>query len=63
MTKLIRRFACTLLALILLASVGYAEKQQKEITVGSLTQMSGNFFTDCWGNNSADMDVRELIHG
>ena len=63
MTKLIRRFACMLLVLVLLASVGYAEKQPKEITVGSLTQLSGNFFTGCWGNNTADIDVRTLIHG
>lgn len=35
----------------------------QELTVGSTTQMSGFFFTDMWGNNTADVDVRTLIHG
>ena len=32
-------------------------------TVGSVTRMSGEFFTDMWGNNTSDVDVRALIHG
>ena len=32
-------------------------------TVGSMTRMSGEFFTDMWGNNTSDVDVRALIHG
>ena len=32
-------------------------------TVGTFTRMSGSFFTDMWGNNTADIDVRTLLHG
>lgn len=35
----------------------------EELTVGSTTAMSGDFFTEMWGNNTADMDVRMLLHG
>lgn len=64
MTKLIRRLACMVLALALVICAGYAEETPaSEITVGSLTQMSGMFFTDGWGNNTADADVRALLHG
>lgn len=35
----------------------------EELTVGSTTAMSGNFFNDMWGSNTADMDVRTLLHG
>lgn len=31
--------------------------------VGSVTRMSGAFFTDMWGNNTSDIDVRTLVHG
>ncbi len=34
-----------------------------KVVVGSLTRTSGAFFTDMWGNNTSDMDVRALIHG
>ena len=33
------------------------------LTVGVTTTMSGFFFTGKWGVNSADVDLRELIHG
>ena len=33
------------------------------VTVGNATQVNGNFFTDMWGNNTSDMDVRTLLHG
>lgn len=33
------------------------------ITVGNATHVSGYFFTDMWGHNTSDMDVRALIHG
>lgn len=31
--------------------------------VGSVSRLSGAFFTDMWGNNTSDVDVRALIHG
>ncbi len=33
-----------------------------ELTVGTLTPLSGRFFTDMWGANTADLDVRMLLH-
>ena len=36
--------------------------QADSLIVGSTTQMSGSFFTSMWGNNTADIDVRGLLH-
>ena len=33
------------------------------VTVGSQSMVSGQFFTDMWGNNTSDMDVRTLLYG
>ena len=33
------------------------------ITVGVSTQMSGYFFSDMWGNNTVDADIRSMLHG
>lgn len=33
------------------------------VTVGTVTEVSGAFAMDMWGNNTADMDVRALLHG
>ena len=45
-----------------------AEKPQitydyDELTVAVVTPLTGNFFTNMWGNGSSDMDVRAMIHG
>ena len=34
-----------------------------ELTVAVTTPLTGNFFTNMWGNNSSDLDIRSLIHG
>lgn len=34
-----------------------------QLVVGSTTAMSGAFFTDLFGSNTADIDVRALLHG
>lgn len=34
-----------------------------ELVVGSTTALSGSFFTDMWGSNTSDIDVRLLLHG
>ncbi len=39
------------------------EELYKELIVGTMAPFSGNFFSELWGNNTADIDVRELIHG
>ncbi len=60
--------AC-LLAFLLILSTSFALAEAPaavpnydELVVGSTTAMSGNFFTDMWGSNTADMDVRALLH-
>ena len=35
----------------------------KKAVVGSVTRLSGSFFTEMWGNNTSDIDVRALLHG
>ncbi len=35
---------------------------EEELVVGNPTPMEGNFFTGMWGNNTSDMDVRELLN-
>lgn len=34
-----------------------------QLVVGSTTALSGSFFTEMWGNNTSDIDVRMLLHG
>ena len=34
-----------------------------ELVIGNPTPVEGKFFTDMWGNNTSDLDVRTLIHG
>ena len=57
--------ACLLvLALALPLGSAWAEGYDPDhLTVASPTALSGNFFTDMWGNNTSDMDVRMLLEG
>ena len=41
----------------------FPEYSYEELTVGNATPVEGNFFTELWGNNTSDLDVRELLHG
>ncbi len=41
----------------------FPEYSYEELTVGNPTPMEGNFFTGMWGNNTSDIDVRELLNG
>ncbi len=50
-----------LLLTIALPLIGGAE-EEKPLVVGSLTKMSGHFFSEMWGNNTADNDVRGMLH-
>ena len=57
------------MVMLLSCAIGtYAEQALPEqrdpstLVVGHTTMMNGNFFSDIWGNNSADIDVRSLIH-
>lgn len=54
--------------LVLAAPLSLAEGMTEvpnydELVVGSTTALSGSFFTEMWGNNTSDVDVRQLIHG
>ena len=37
--------------------------QPTHLNVGNPTMVSGSFFTDMWGNNTSDIDVRAMLHG
>ena len=43
--------------------VGAMAAQDNTLVVASTTKMSGNFFSDLWGNNTSDSEVRTLLHG
>lgn len=63
-----RILMCVLAVMMLCTSVfAYAEEPAaealKEVVIGATTQMDGYFFTDLWSANTADIDVRTLIHG
>ncbi len=34
-----------------------------QLVIGSTTPLSGSFFTEMWGSNTSDIDVRMLLHG
>lgn len=57
-----KRFLACLLALTMLLAA-YTAAAEDAFTVGSTTKLSGCFFTDMWGSNTADIDVRALLHG
>lgn len=44
-------------------SITVTATNYEELIVGTATAMSGCFFGDMWGENTADMDVRTLLHG
>lgn len=46
-----------------MAQYGDNFQQDSHITVGSVSRLTGAFFTELWGNNTVDIDVRELLHG
>lgn len=44
--------------------VGPTQEQRDPNTliIGHTTMMNGNFFSELWGNNTADIDVRSILH-
>lgn len=55
-----------LMGLILLMAFSGATapaEEEKVLTVGTTTKVSGQFFTSLFGNNTSDIDVRAMIHG
>ena len=70
-----KKFLAIFLALIMsMSAAALAENTEAELlesgedlytqlVVGSTTPLSGSFFTEMWGNNTSDIDVRMLLHG
>ena len=73
--NIIRKYLSLLLAAVLLFAAGisgaeeesaYPEEEisyPEELQVGHTTVLKGDFFTEMFGNDTADIDVRALIHG
>lgn len=65
MKKTIAIFLTVLLALMMGMSA-FAEEtsgQSDSLVVANATKLSGYFFTELWGNNTSDQDVRAMLHG
>lgn len=45
------------------AGVPAQAEASNTLVVGSTTALSGNFFSEMFGNNASDLDVRTLLHG
>ena len=60
-----KKLIALIMAAVMVMSLGTAAfaASYDHITVGSTTQMRGDFFTDMWGNATSDSDVRLLLHG
>lgn len=60
-----KKLLLTLLALCMLlpAAAQAQAAAPASLIIGSPTELSGSFYSDLWGNNTSDMDVRGLIHG
>ena len=46
-----------------LADINLVPYDYDDITVGNPTPLNGQFFTDLWGNDTSDTDVRHLVSG
>ena len=59
-----KKMLAWLLAAVMMLSISVpaVAEETNALVVGSTTQMSGHFFTDLWGNNTSNMDVRGLLH-
>jgi len=75
-TRIMKKFLAMILALLMVVSctaaaeelppaenLPNAEELYTQLVVGNTTALSGGFFTEMWGNNTSDMDVRMLLHG
>ena len=64
-----KRLSVLLAALLLFAGMAGGEgtvwqkEKRAKLTVGNPTPLTGNFFTDCWGETTSDLDVQNLLHG
>lgn len=58
-----RVLALILAAIMLLTAAPALAVEEDHLTIGATTALSGGFFTEMWGNNTSDIDVRLLLHG
>lgn len=63
--KAMKKMLCVLLTCMLLLAVipVSAAESEDALVVSNATKVSGAFFTRQFGNNSSDIDVREMLHG
>lgn len=67
MKKLIAVLATVVLLLVSIVSLSLAEdvpeqRDPNTLIIGHTTMMNGNFFSDLWGSNTSDIDVRSILH-
>lgn len=67
MKRLIAVLAAVVMLLVNIVSLSVAETMPEQrdpntLIIGHTTMMNGNFFSELWGNNTADIDVRSLLH-
>lgn len=68
-----KKFTALLMALVLLLTALPVMAEEMEVTanevdydklvIGHTTKLSGNFYSEVFGNNTADIDVWSLLHG
>lgn len=63
-----KKILSLVLTLVLLAAIAVSAGEETGtkydvLKVGTTTGFSGNFFSEAFGNNLSDMDVRDLIYG
>jgi len=58
-----RLLAMILSLMMVLSGMALANASEDALVVGSTTRMSGDFFAGLWSSNTADIDVRALLHG
>jgi len=68
MKRLIAGLATVVILLVNIFSLSVAaeavpeQRDPNTLIIGHTTMMNGNFFSELWGNNTSDIDVRSLLH-
>ena len=67
MKRLIAVLATAVMLLVSIVNLSVAEdvpeqRDPNTLIIGHTTMMNGNFFSELWGNNTADIDVRSILH-
>lgn len=65
MKRLIAILATAVMLLVNIVGLSAAAPEQRDpntLIIGHTTMMNGNFFSELWGSNAADIDVRSVLH-